>query len=147
MEQEQIKKEIEQEKNIIYDKKDDNENDPLDEFMKDFEENNKIVKQVENFDDGKKNNTINSEESESPILPNRSFSYNIQNILMKFYLLKLSYEESDFTTYFKKTNLYFNYKNTNKYQNNSGKILIENINETKNNQRSIENCFTVEYNN
>ena len=62
MEQEQIKKEIEQEKNIIYDKKDDNENDPLDEFMKDFEENNKIVKQVENFDDGKKNNTINIDE-------------------------------------------------------------------------------------
>ena len=82
----------------------------------------------------------------SPIMPERSFSYNIQNILMIFLLNKLNYPESDFMTYFKTSNLYINYSEPKKYQNNSGKYIVENIYETKSNQRSYNNCFVIEYN-
>jgi len=91
----------------------------------------------------KKNNYFNDD---SLILPNRPFSYNIQNILMHFYLDKISDTESKFMEFFKNTNLYSNYKMAKKYQNNSGKKIIENIKETMSNQRSIENCFIVEFN-
>ena len=90
-----------------------------------------------------KNNYFNDD---SLVLPNRPFSYNIQNILMHFYLDKISDSESKFMEYFKNTNLYLNYKMAKKYQNNSGKKIIENIKDTMNNQRSIENCFIVEFN-
>ena len=83
---------------------------------------------------------------ESPILPNRSFSYNIQNILMYFYLKKISDEKSEFMDYFKDINLYLNYLEDKKYQNNSNKRIIENIKETINDQKSIDNCFIIEYN-
>ena len=88
----------------------------------------------------------NFKDSESIILPNRPFSYNIQNILMHFYLNKISDEKSEFMEYFKNSNLYSSYLESKKYQNNSGKRIIENIKETKNNQRSIDNCFIVEFN-
>ena len=65
---------------------------------------------------------------------------------MHFYLDKISDTESKFMEYFKNTNLYLNYKMAKKYQNNSGKKIIENIKDTMNNQRSIENCFIVEFN-
>ena len=85
-------------------------------------------------------------DNDSLILPNRSFGYNIQNILMHFYLDKISDLQSNFMEFFKKTNLYLSYKESKKYQNNSGKKIIENIKETIFNPRSIENCFIVEYN-
>ena len=82
----------------------------------------------------------------TPIIEERPFSYNIQNILMTFLLNKLNYPESEFMTYFKTSNLYLNYMEPKKYQNNSGKFIVENIYETKNNQRSCNNCFIIEYN-
>ena len=98
----------------------------------------------------KKKNPINSvflseEEDENIILPNKSFSYNIQNIFMKFILNKLSFTESEFMLEFKNTNLYLNYNESNKYQNNSGKKIVENILELKDQQRNIDNCFNIEY--
>ena len=82
---------------------------------------------------------------ESPIIAERPFSYNIQNILMTFLLNKLEYKESDFMTYFKQSNLYLNYNEPKKYQNNAGKYIVDNIKKTKNNQRSCNNCFLIEY--
>ena len=82
----------------------------------------------------------------TPVIEERPFSYNIQNILMTFLLNKLNYPESEFMTYFKNSNLYLNYMEPKKYQNNSGKFIVENIYETKNNQRSCNNCFIIEYN-
>ena len=94
------------------------------------------------------NNTNNKiiKENNSLILPDRPFSYNIQNILLHFYLDKISEKQSKFMEYFKNSNLYLNYMATKKYENNSGKKIIENIKETLDNQRSIDNCFIVEYN-
>ena len=86
-------------------------------------------------------------ENESIILPDRSFSYNIQNILMHFYLHKIEDTDGEFMEFFKDSNLYQNYLVSEKFQNNSGKRIIENINETINEPRSIDNCFIVEYNN
>ena len=110
---------------------------------------NPEIFEIENLNYNKQNSKENSQlnDNESIVLPNRSFSYNIQNIFMQFYLYKISDEKSDFMKSFKETNLYLNYTNTEKYQNNSGKIIIKNIQETINEQRSIENCFILEYNN
>ena len=94
--------------------------------------------------DNNKNKPFN--ENDSLILPNRSFSYNIQNILMQFYLIKISNTDSTFMDYFKNTDLYSSYINIKKYQNDSGKKIIDNIKETVNNPKSIENCFIVEFN-
>ena len=88
---------------------------------------------------------LSEEDEENVVLPNRPFSYNIQNIFMKYILNKLSFTESEFMTVFKNTNLYLNYNQTLKYQNNSGKKIIENILELKNKQRNIENSFNIEY--
>ena len=89
-------------------------------------------------------NSKNFNLHESIILPNRSFSYNIQNILMHFYLNKISEPKSKFMEYIK--NLYINYTSVIKFQNNSGKKIVENIKETSDNPKSIENCFIVEFN-
>ena len=96
----------------------------------------------------KKNNKIYlNDEDEIVILPNRPFSYNIQNIFMIYILNKLSNKDSEFMSIFKKTNLYLGYNDQKKYQNNSGMKISENIIELKmkNKQRNIENCFTIEY--
>ena len=95
----------------------------------------------------KKNNKIYlNDEDEIVILPNRPFSYNIQNIFMIYILNKLSNKDSEFMSIFKKTNLYLGYNDQKKYQNNSGMKISENIIELKmkNKQRNIENCFTIE---
>ena len=112
-----------------------------------------MVRNPEIFDIGnimKRKNSLHNvffdSTKESPIIPDRPFSYNIQNILMTFLLNKLNFQESDFMKYFKTSNLYLNYIEPKKYQNNSGKIIVENIKETKNNQRSYNNCLTIEYN-
>ena len=102
------------------------------------------IENISNKNHKQKNNNL--KEDNSPILPNRPFSYNIQNIFMNFYLNKISDEQSNFMLFFQNTNLYSSYLHTKKYQNDSGKNIIENIKETKNNQRSIENCFIVEFN-
>ena len=89
-------------------------------------------------------NLFNDEDN--PILPNRPFSYNIQNIFLTFILKKLGYTESDFFTVFKKTNLYLEYQDTSKiFENTKGKRIIQNIEETKSQPRSIENSFNIEY--
>ena len=88
---------------------------------------------------------LSEEDDENVVLPNRTFSYNIQNIFLKFILNKLSFTESDFMLEFKNTNLYLNYNEPSKYQNNSGKRIVENILELKDNQRNIDNCFNIEY--
>ena len=92
-----------------------------------------------------RNKYINGEE-DNPILPNRPFSYNIQNIILTFILKKLTFPESDFVTVFKKTNLYLDYQDTSKiFENSKGRKIVQNIEETKNAPRSIDNCFNIEY--
>lgn len=71
--------------------------------------NIQLVRNPEIFDleniNNKKNNSanvdLNEDDEENIILPNRSFSYNIQNILMRYILNKLSYTESEFMSIFK----------------------------------------------
>ena len=102
---------------------------------------------LDNLSKKKKSNNIylSGEDEENVVLPNRTFSYNIQNIFLKFILNKLSFTESEFMLEFKNTNLYLNYNEPSKYQNNSGKKIVENILELKNKQRNIGNCFNIEY--
>ena len=88
---------------------------------------------------------LNEEDEENVILPDRPFSYNIQNIFMKYILNKLSFTESDFMSEFKNTNLFSYYNEENKYQNNSGKKIVENILELKEQQRNLDNSFNIEY--
>ena len=115
--------------------------------------NIQLVRNPEIFDldniSNKKNDLngvyLNDEDDENIILPNRSFSYNIQNILMKYFLNKLSYSESEFMSIFKNTNLFLSYNEPKKYQNNAGKKIAENIMELKNQQRNLDNCFNIEY--
>ena len=118
--------------------------------IKSLRKNIQLVRNPEIFDIeniGKKDNNDNKiKETDSLILPNRPFSYNIQNILLHFYLTKISDKGSQFMQIFEKSNLYTDYLNPKKFQNNSGKKIIENIKETVDNQSSIENCFIIEYN-
>jgi len=103
---------------------------------------------LDNFDmaNNKKVNKYFSNEEDNPILPNRPFSYNIQNIFLTFILKKLTYTESDFVTFFKKTNLFLEYNDTSKtFENTKGKVIVQNIEETKSQPRSIENSFNIEY--
>ena len=91
---------------------------------------------------------LNEEEEEKVILPNRPFSYNIQNILMNFILKKMNVKESAFMSIFTKTNLYLAYDDPNQYQNNAGKKIIKNISDIsdlKMKERTINNCFNIEY--
>ena len=93
-----------------------------------------------------KNKSLSNDEDDNPILPNRPFSYNIQNIILTFILKKLTFKESDFMTVFKKTNLFSEYEDKSKeYENSTGNKIVENIEETKNNPRSIDNSFNIEY--
>ena len=116
--------------------------------------NIQLVRNPEIFDleniGNKKNNLnsiyLNEEVEENLILPNRPFSYNIQNILMKFILNKLEYSESEFMSIFKPTNIFLTYNKPKKYQNDSGKRITENILELKDQQRNIDNSFNIEYN-
>ena len=88
---------------------------------------------------------LNDENEEKVVLPNRSFSYNIQNILMKYLLNKISNKESRFMSIFQGTHLYLSYIDPRKYENNSGKKIIENILELKTQKRTFDNCFNIEY--
>ena len=103
---------------------------------------------LDNINNNSNDNKINLNENEDIILPNRPFSYNIQNIFMIHILNKLLHNESEFMSIFKKTNLYLGYNDQKKYQNNSGRKITENIIELKikKKQRNIENCFNIEYN-
>jgi hypothetical protein len=112
-----------------------------------------MVRNPEIFDIGnirkRKGSVINvffDNSKQSPINANRPFSYNIQNIFMTFLLNKLQFLESDFMAYFKNSNLYLNYMEPKKYQNDSGKYIVDNIKETRNNPKSFNNCFVIEYN-
>ena len=110
---------------------------------------NPEIFEIENINNKKNKNNLggvylSEEEEANIILPNRSFSYNIQNIFMKFLINKLSYTESEFMQMFKNTNLFLKYKEPEIYQNNSGKIIVENILELKNQQRTFDNCFNIE---
>ena len=100
-----------------------------------------------NSNQNKSNKIYLNNKDEVVILPNRPFSYNIQNIFMIYILNKLSEKNSEFMSIFKNKNLYLGYNDQKKYQNNSGMKISENITELKkkNKQRNIENCFTVEY--
>ena len=105
---------------------------------------------LENFNNKKKNMNgiyLSDEDDENIILPNRPFSYNIQNIFMTYILNKLNYTESEFMSIFKHTNLFLAYNDKKKYQNNSGNIIVENIADLKkkNQQRNIDNSFIIEY--
>jgi hypothetical protein len=71
------------------------------------------IENISNKNHKQKNNNL--KEDNSPILPNRPFSYNIQNIFMNFYLNKISDEQSNFMLFFQNTNLYLSYLHTKKY--------------------------------
>ena len=111
---------------------------------------------LENINNGNNKNNYNSnkiylndENDEDIILPNRPFSYNIQNIFMIYILNKLQFTKSEFMSIFMKTDLFKRYNSQSKYQNNSGRKISENIFELKIHncqKRNIENCFTIEYN-
>ena len=69
-------------------------------------------------------------DEDNPIISNRPFSYNIQNIFLTLLLKKLAYTESDFYTVFKKTNLFLEYQdNSKQFENMTGRIIVENIEE------------------
>ena len=110
---------------------------------------NPEIFEIENINNKKNKKSggvyLSEEDEENIVLPNRSFSYNIQNIFMKFLINKLSYSESEFMQMFKNTNLFLKYKEPEIYQNNSGKIIVSNILELKNQQRTFDNCFNIEY--
>ena len=114
--------------------------------------NIQLVRNPEIFDldniTNKKNRSdsyLSEEYEDNIILQNRSFSYNIQNIFMKFFLNKLSNPESEFMHILSNTHIFLNYNEFHKYQNNSGKRVIENILELKDKQRTFDNCFNIEY--
>ena len=114
--------------------------------------NIQLVRNPEIFDldniSNKKNGIYLSDEDDGNIiLQNRPFSYNIQNIFMIYILNKLEYSESDFMSLFRQTNLFLSYNEKNKYQNNSGRAIVENILDLKRKkqQRNIENSFIIEY--
>ena len=123
--------------------------------LKSLRRNLQLVRNPEIFDLENINNkqkkkslneiNLNENEEENIILPNRAFSYNIQNIFMKFITNKLSNPESEFMSIFKNTNLFLAYAEEKKYQNNSGKRIFENIVELKNQERTLDNCFNIEY--
>ena len=103
------------------------------------------LENVGGYKDCVNNVYFNDEDEENIVLQNRPFSYNIQNIIMQFLLYKISFTESEFMAIFKNTNLYKSYNDPKKYENNSGKKITENIFETKNNQRTLDNSFNIEY--
>ena len=126
--------------------------------MKFTEKNNIIIDtQKGQFLINKSNGFINSEEwkwlRKNIQLVRNPEIFDIENIDSKKkksfeskYLKKISETNSEFMEYFKSTNLYLNYLNQSPFQNNSGHRIIENIKETINDPRSIDNCFIVEYN-
>ena len=111
---------------------------------------------VENLRKNKKGrrhcNTINRPKEEDDgddselVLPNRSFSYNVQNVFLQMFLEKMSYRNKEFMLMFKSTNLYKIFTEPRKYQNDCGNVIIQNIEVTKNNPRSFVNSFEIEYN-
>ena len=114
--------------------------------------NIQLVRNPELFDldsidfQNKKNKTSILNDEDNPILPNRPFSYNIQNIILTFILKKLTFSESDFMTVFKKTNLYLEYEDQKKeYENTKGRNIVQNIQETKKQPRSIDHSFNIEF--
>ena len=88
---------------------------------------------------------IMNSKGEIPISPKRSFSYNIQNIFLEFFLMLLSFENKKFFKTFKQTNLYMNYIDQKEFQNDSGKKIVQNIKLTKNNPRTFNNSFSINY--
>ena len=97
-------------------------------------------------------NTINrpkdddEDDDDEYVLPNRSFSYNVQNVFLQMFLEKMSYRNKEFMLMFKSTNLYKIFNEPRKYQNDCGNVIIKNIALTKNNPRSFVNSFEIEYN-
>ena len=123
--------------------------------MKWLRKNIQLVRNPEIFDleniNNKKSNKnkiyLGDEDDENIILPNRPFSYNIQNIFMTYILNKLNYSESEFMSIFQHTGLFQAYNDRKEFQNNSGRIIVENILDLKlkNQQRNIDNSFIIEY--
>ena len=108
--------------------------------------NIQLIKNPEIFELDKISRNKNKENYNKNILLNRSFSYNIQNIFLNLYLEKMKYENSDFMQNFKQTNLYDLYLDSKKYQNDSGKKIVENIFNKNIVQRNFYNCFEINYN-
>ena len=88
---------------------------------------------------------IMNSKGEIPISPKRSFSYNVQNIFLEFFLMLLSFENKTFFKTFKQTNLYMNYIDQKEFQNDSGKKIVHNIKLTKKNPRTFNNSFSINY--
>ena len=100
---------------------------------------------VENLRKNRNATSYDEEDSEIILLPNRSFSYNVQNVFLEMFLDKMSYPNKEFMLMFKATNLYKIYKDPHKYQNDCGHTIVSNIEKTKDNPRSYLNSFNIEY--
>lgn len=96
----------------------------------------------ENIGKAKKNNKGGDDIFE--ILPNRSFSYNIQNVFLNLFLEKMLYEKSEFMQSFMQTNLYKIYQDPQKYQNDAGLVIVDNIKNTSDNPRSFLNSLEIQ---
>jgi hypothetical protein len=128
----------------------DNENNLIDrKYYKWLRKNFQIIKNPEIFDIGNlkinKNKKENYEDDENPININRPLSYNIQSIFLSFLKKLMNDKKQAFYEEFLKTNLYMTYNENKKYENDHGKIILYNIEETKQNQRSFNNSFVVNY--
>ena len=128
----------------------DNENNLIDrKYYKWLRKNFQIIKNPEIFDIGNlkinKNKKENYEDDENPININRPLSYNIQSIFLSFVKKIMNDKNQAFYEEFLKTNLYMSYNENKKYENDHGKIILYNIEETKQNQRSFNNSFVVNY--
>ena len=128
----------------------DNEINLIDrKYFKWLRKNCQIIKNPEIFDIDNlkinKNKKDNFEEDENPININRPLSYNIQNIFLSFLKKLMNDKKEPFYEELLKTNLYMAYNEKKKYENEHGKIILYNIEETKENQRSFNNSFVVNY--
>ena len=94
-------------------------------------------------------NLINSRkgknEDENLINLNRPLSYNIQNIFLNFIKKITNDKKHLFYKEFEKTNLNLHYKGFKKYESDSGYVILQNIDDTKNNIRSYSNAFVINF--
>ena len=117
-------------------------------YFKWLRKNCQIIKNPEIFDiDNLKinKNKKENDEEENPININRPLSYNIQNIFLIFIKKLMNDKKQLFYEEFIKTNLYLSYNEIKKFENEHGKIILDNIEETKQNPRSYNNSFIVNY--
>ena len=125
------------------------ENDLIDrKYFIWLRKNIQILKNPEIFNIGNLNDKKNKKEKnedESPINLNRPLSYNMQNIFLNFIKKITNDKEHLFYKEFEKTNLYAQYNEYKKYESDSGYVILQNIEATKNNIRCYHNAFIINF--